>query len=162
MALIGEAAHVIPPIGAQGLNLGLRDAAAIGELVVEAHRAGDDVGAAELLARYDRHAPRRRHEPHVRGRRAQPLAAADFLPVQGMRGLGLYLVDRIAPLRRAVMREGIAPSPRTAADARRNALSPPRRGSPSAAHRVPKRKCAADSRWGEEVRLSGKSFQIGG
>src|SRR5204862_4986084 len=54
IALVGEAAHVIPPIGAQGLNLGLRDVAAISELVVAAHRAGDDAGAPALLARYDR------------------------------------------------------------------------------------------------------------
>src|SRR5215213_2765613 len=54
VALIGEAAHVIPPIGAQGLNLGLRDAAAIAELVVAAHRAGNDVGSAALLQDYDR------------------------------------------------------------------------------------------------------------
>src|SRR5262245_59227101 len=44
VALIGEAAHVIPPIGAQGLNLGLRDAATIGELVAAAHREGRDIG----------------------------------------------------------------------------------------------------------------------
>ena len=45
MALVGEAAHLLPPIGAQGLNLGLRDAATIGELVVAARRDGGDVGA---------------------------------------------------------------------------------------------------------------------
>ena len=54
IALVGEAAHVIPPIGAQGLNLGLRDAATIAELVVEARQDGADVGSNELLARYDR------------------------------------------------------------------------------------------------------------
>ena len=51
IALIGEAAHVIPPIGAQGLNLGLRDAATIGELVVEAQRDGADVGARRICSR---------------------------------------------------------------------------------------------------------------
>src|SRR5262249_40367431 len=50
----GEAAHVSPPIGAQGLNLGLRDAATIAELVAEAHHNGADVGGPELLAGYDR------------------------------------------------------------------------------------------------------------
>ena len=40
---------------------------------------------------------------------------SDFLPVQGARGLGLYLIDRIGPLRRAVMREGVAPRPRSRA-----------------------------------------------
>ena len=48
IVLIGEAAHVMPPIGAQGLNLGLRDAATIGELVVAARRDGGDVGVAGI------------------------------------------------------------------------------------------------------------------
>jgi 2-octaprenyl-6-methoxyphenol hydroxylase len=110
VALIGEAAHVIPPIGAQGLNLGLRDAATIGELVVAAHRAGADVGAADLLGHYDR---MRRTDVASRTLAVDLLNRSlltDFLPVQGMRGLGLYLIDRIAPLRRAVLREGVAPS----------------------------------------------------
>jgi 2-octaprenyl-6-methoxyphenol hydroxylase len=51
IALVGEAAHVVPPIGAQGLNLGLRDAATIGELAADAHRTGDDIGGEDVLAR---------------------------------------------------------------------------------------------------------------
>src|SRR4029077_4994303 len=54
IALIGEAGHVMPPIGAQGLNLGLRDAATIAELAVAARRDGGDVGAAEVTDAYDR------------------------------------------------------------------------------------------------------------
>ena len=54
IALVGEAAHVIPPIGAQGLNLGLRDAAAIGELALAAHREGRDIGGADVLGAYDK------------------------------------------------------------------------------------------------------------
>lgn len=110
IALIGEAAHSIPPIGAQGLNLGLRDAATIGELTVEAHRAGGDFGSPELLARYD---TLRRTDVKSRTLAVDLLNRSlltDFLPVQGMRGLGLYLIDRIGPLRRAVMREGVAPA----------------------------------------------------
>jgi 2-octaprenyl-6-methoxyphenol hydroxylase len=107
IALIGEAAHVLPPIGAQGLNLGLRDAAMIAELVVAAHRAGEDVGADAIVACYDR---QRRGD--VAGRTVavdllNRSLLTDFLPMQGARGLGLYLLDRIAPLRRAVMREGM-------------------------------------------------------
>jgi 2-octaprenyl-6-methoxyphenol hydroxylase len=110
IALVGEAAHLLPPIGAQGLNLGLRDAATIGELVVEARRRGSDVGAVDLADRYD--AARRRDV------RSRALAVdllnrsllSDFLPLQGMRGFGLYLLERIGPLRRAVMREGVAPA----------------------------------------------------
>ena len=75
IALVGEAAHVIPPIGAQGLNLGLRDAATIGELAVAAHRDGRDIGGADVLARLRENAPRRRRQPHARHRSAQSHAA---------------------------------------------------------------------------------------
>ena len=109
IALVGEAAHVVPPIGAQGLNLGLLDAAAIAELAVEAHRGGRDIGGDDVLARYDR---MRRADVGSRTFAIDLLnrtLLTDFLPVQGVRGLGLYMIDRIGPLRRAVMREGIAP-----------------------------------------------------
>jgi 2-octaprenyl-6-methoxyphenol hydroxylase len=110
VALVGEAAHLMPPIGAQGLNVGLRDAATIGELVVAARRAGGDVGAPDLLARYD---AQRRTDVTSRTMAVDLLnrtLLTDFLPVQGARGLGLYLIDRIGPLRRAVLREGVAPA----------------------------------------------------
>jgi 2-octaprenyl-6-methoxyphenol hydroxylase len=110
IALVGEAAHVIPPIGAQGLNLGLRDAATIAELVAEGHRDGIDVGGSELLTRYDR---MRRTDVTKRAVAIDVLnrsLLSDFLPVQGARGFGLYLLDRIGPLRRAVMREGVEPA----------------------------------------------------
>src|SRR5205085_12236802 len=97
IALVGEAAHVIPPIGAQGLNLGLRDAATIAELVVEARRDGGDVGSPELLVRYDR---LRRADVTSRAFAVDALnrsLLSDFLPVQGARGFGLYLLDRIGP-----------------------------------------------------------------
>ena len=110
IALIGEAAHALPPIGAQGLNLGLRDAATIAELAAAAHRAGRDPGSAELLARYENS---RRADVTTRAWAVDLLnrsLLSDFLPIQGIRGLGLYLVDRIGPLRRALMREGVAPA----------------------------------------------------
>ena len=109
VALVGEAAHLIPPIGAQGLNLGLRDAACIGELVVAARRDGLDVGSDDLLARYD---ALRRADVNSRALAVDLLnrtLLTDFLPVQGVRGFGLYLLDRLGPLRRAAMREGVAP-----------------------------------------------------
>ena len=109
IALVGEAAHVIPPIGAQGLNLGLRDAATIGELAIEAHRHGGDIGGDALLARYDR---LRRADVGSRTFAVDLLnrtLLSDLLPAQGARGLGLYAIERIGPLRRNVMREGVAP-----------------------------------------------------
>lgn len=109
VALVGEAAHLIPPIGAQGFNLGLRDAASIAEIVVDASRAGGDLGAPELLARYD--AQRR---PDVASRTGavdllNRSLLTSFLPAQSLRGVGLLLLDRIGPLRRAVMRAGLGP-----------------------------------------------------
>jgi 2-octaprenyl-6-methoxyphenol hydroxylase len=110
IALVGEAAHVIPPIGAQGLNIGLRDAATIAELVVAVRRRGGDVGATSLTDQYD---AARRADVTSRSVAVDLLnrsLLSDFLPVQGVRGLALYLLDRIGPLRRAVMREGMAPT----------------------------------------------------
>ena len=110
IALVGEAAHVVPPIGAQGLNLGLRDAATLAELVADARRQKLDVGSPRLLARYD--AQRR---ADVTSRRIaidllNRSLLTDFLPAQGVRGLALHLVERVGPLRRALMREGVAPA----------------------------------------------------
>jgi 2-octaprenyl-6-methoxyphenol hydroxylase len=107
VALVGEAAHLIPPIGAQGLNLGLRDAAAIAEVVCDARRRGTDPGAPEAMARYD---ARRRADVASRTLTIDLLnrsLLSAFLPVHGLRGLGLYLLEHVGPLRRAVMREGI-------------------------------------------------------
>jgi 2-octaprenyl-6-methoxyphenol hydroxylase len=122
IALAGEAAHVIPPIGAQGLNLGLRDAATIGELAVAALRDGRDIGGINVLVAYDR---LRRADAGSRTLAVDLLNRAlltDFLPVQGARGLGLYLIDRIGPLRRALMREGVAPKSSQPKLMRREAL----------------------------------------
>jgi 2-octaprenyl-6-methoxyphenol hydroxylase len=110
IALVGEAVHVVPPIGAQGFNLGLRDGATIAELVAEARRQNIDVGAPQLLARYD---TQRRADVTSRSVAVDLLNRSlltDFLPAQGARGLSLFLVDRIGPLRRALMREGVAPA----------------------------------------------------
>jgi 2-octaprenyl-6-methoxyphenol hydroxylase len=110
IALVGEAAHVLPPIGAQGLNLGLRDAATIAELAAAARQGGRDPGSLEVLAQYE---TSRRADVTTRAVAVDLLnrsLLADFLPIQGIRGLGLYLVDRIGPLRRALMREGVAPA----------------------------------------------------
>jgi 2-octaprenyl-6-methoxyphenol hydroxylase len=110
VALIGEAAHVMPPIGAQGLNLGLRDAATVAELVVTARRNGGDAGAAGVTDAYDR---MRRADVTGRTLAVDLLnrsLLSDFLPLQGARGLGLHLLNRVGPLRRALMREGVTPA----------------------------------------------------
>jgi 2-octaprenyl-6-methoxyphenol hydroxylase len=110
IALVGEAAHVVPPIGAQGLNLGLRDAATLAEIVADARRQGADVGSPTVLSRYD---AQRRADVTSRKIAIDLLNRSlltDFFPVHGARGLSLFLVDRIGPLRRALMREGVTPA----------------------------------------------------
>jgi 2-octaprenyl-6-methoxyphenol hydroxylase len=110
IALVGEAAHVVPPIGAQGLNLGMRDAATLSEIVADARRQGIDVGSPGVLARYDT-----QRAADVTSRRIaidllNRSLLTDFLPVHGVRGLSFFLLDRIGPLRRALLREGVAPA----------------------------------------------------
>jgi 2-octaprenyl-6-methoxyphenol hydroxylase len=110
IALVGEAAHAVPPIGAQGLNLGLRDGATLAEIVADARRQSRDIGAPDVLAGYDR---QRRADATSRTIAIDMLNRSlltDFLPAHGARGLSLYLVDRVGPLRRALMREGVMPA----------------------------------------------------
>ncbi|MGO9047944.1 MAG: UbiH/UbiF family hydroxylase [Xanthobacteraceae bacterium] len=110
IALVGEAAHVVPPIGAQGLNLGLRDAATLAEIAADARRRGLDIGSLAVLARYE---TQRRADVTSRRIAIDLLNRSlltDFLPVHGARALSLFLVDRIGPLRRILMREGVSPA----------------------------------------------------
>ena len=114
IALVGEAAHVVPPIGAQGLNMGLRDAADIADIVREAMTSGEDPGAPQVLTRYD--AARR---TDVASRTfaidmANRSLLSDFLPMQSLRAAGMHLIGSVGPLRRLAMREGLAQSWRTA------------------------------------------------
>ena len=110
VALIGEAAHVLPPIGAQGLNMGLRDATDIAEIAGQAISLGEDPGSPPVLARYQ---SARRADVASRIFAidvANRSLLSDFLPAQTVRAAGLHLISAIGPLRRLAMREGLAPS----------------------------------------------------
>lgn len=107
VVLAGEAAHLFPPIGAQGLNLGYRDVAALAEVLAGPE---DDPGSADVLARYDR---ARRRDVLSRTAAVDALnrtLLSGFLPVQAVRGAGLFLLDRVPVLRRLAMRQGVAVS----------------------------------------------------
>jgi 2-octaprenyl-6-methoxyphenol hydroxylase len=109
IALVGEAAHVLPPIGAQGLNLGLRDAAAIAAIATDALTLGHDPGDETALSDY-----RLRRQLDVFSRSfvvdfANRSLLSDFLPVQLARSIGMQALQQIGPLRRFVMRQAIAP-----------------------------------------------------
>jgi 2-octaprenyl-6-methoxyphenol hydroxylase len=110
VALVGESGHVIPPIGAQGLNLGLRDAATLVDCVSDAISGGRDPGGSAVMARYSA-----LRAPDVNGR----ITAIDllnrtllspYLPVHLMRGLGLHVLNNIDSLRRLVVKEGVQPT----------------------------------------------------
>lgn len=101
LALIAEAAHVVPPIGAQGLNMSLAD---LEELVV---RSADNPGSAESLAAYDR---ARRPEALLRLRGIDALNRASMAgarPLRDLRAAGLSLLHGAPPVRRLVMRLGL-------------------------------------------------------
>ncbi|MBX9592055.1 MAG: FAD-dependent oxidoreductase [Hyphomonadaceae bacterium] len=107
IALVGEAAHVIPPLGAQGLNLGLKDAAALADCTAEAQTRGDDIGGAHVLAAYHR----------ARGADVTARSAAidllnrslltDFLPLDVVRGAAVHVMANSPALRRLLMRGGL-------------------------------------------------------
>jgi 2-octaprenyl-6-methoxyphenol hydroxylase len=110
VALVGESAHVVPPIGAQGLNMGLRDAADIAEIAGEALSLGEDPGSQAVLARYQ---SARRADVASRLIAidvANRSLLSDFLPMQSLRAVGMHLLGSFGPLRRLAMREGLAPT----------------------------------------------------
>jgi len=107
LALVGEAAHTIHPIAGQGLNVGIRDIAALAELVIDARRLGLDIGAGSLLLHYQQ------------WRRFDTMALAavtdglnrlfsnSLAPVRLARDVGLTVVNRLPPLKRLLMRDAM-------------------------------------------------------
>lgn len=108
-ALIAEAAHVMSPITAQGLNLSLRDVAALAETIVDSRRLGLDIGSTAVLAQYER---RRSLDVKTRVIGVDTMNRAvsnDIGLVKGLRRFGLKTIDRIHPLKTFAMRRGLAP-----------------------------------------------------
>ena len=105
LALVGDAAHVIHPIAGQGLNMGLKDVAALAEVVVDAARLGMDIGGTDVLERYQRW---RRFDTMAMGLATNSL---NFLfsnqstLLRTVRDIGLGLVDRAPPLKNLFIRQ---------------------------------------------------------
>ena len=103
-ALAGDSAHGIHPIAGQGFNLGLKDAAALSEIVLDAARLGLDIGALDTLQRYERW---RRFDSLVMSFAMDGLNrlfSNDIAPLRILRDVGLGLVDAVGPARRFFMR----------------------------------------------------------
>lgn len=125
IALIGEAGHAFPPIGAQGLNLGLRDAAEIADRV---QSAPADPGAESVLAAYD---SARRLDVWSRTAAVDLLnlsLISNFVPVQMARTAGIHALNAVGPLRRLLMREGMHPQMPLPSLMREEAPSPRKQG----------------------------------
>jgi 2-octaprenyl-6-methoxyphenol hydroxylase len=107
-ALVAEAAHVVPPIGAQGLNMSLQDIATLLDIAIAAREAGEDFGGPTVLARYHR-ARHAELAARVAGIDALNRAAmAGARPLRDLRGAALHVLAATPPLRRAAMRLGLA------------------------------------------------------
>jgi 2-octaprenyl-6-methoxyphenol hydroxylase len=105
LALIGDAAHVIHPIAGQGLNLGLKDVAALAEVVVDAARLGRDLGQADVLEHYQRW---RRFDTMAMGLATNSLNllfSNRSTVLRHVRDIGLGLVDRMPPLKSLFIRQ---------------------------------------------------------
>jgi 2-octaprenyl-6-methoxyphenol hydroxylase len=105
LALVGDAAHVIHPIAGQGLNMGLKDIAALAEVIVDAARLGVDFGAADVLERYQRW---RRFDTMAMGfatNSLNVLFSNKSTLLRSVRDIGLGIVDRLPPLKDVFIRQ---------------------------------------------------------
>ncbi|MBD2446701.1 FAD-dependent hydroxylase [Nostoc sp. FACHB-152] len=99
LALIGDAAHNCHPVGGQGLNLGIRDAAALAQIIQTAHAKGEDIGKIQVLKRYERW--RQLENLTILGFTdlLDRMFSNQILPLVAVRRLGLWLMQRVPPLK---------------------------------------------------------------
>lgn len=107
LALVGDAAHAIHPLAGQGLNMGIRDVAALAELLVDARRLGRDIGDPDLLAGYERWRRFDNMTLAVMTDSMNRLFSNDIGPLRQARNFGLAAVNAVGPLRRSFMRHAM-------------------------------------------------------
>lgn len=107
VALVGDAAHTINPLAGQGVNIGLLDAAALAEVLIDAHKKNLALGDVTVLKRYEK---LRRHE-NLKMMTAMDVFyqvfSNEILPVKVLRNLGLGLAERILPAKNKIMRHAM-------------------------------------------------------
>ncbi|MDD5267466.1 MAG: UbiH/UbiF/VisC/COQ6 family ubiquinone biosynthesis hydroxylase [Methylococcales bacterium] len=107
VVLVGDAAHMINPLAGQGVNIGLLDAAALGEVLIDAAKKGLEIGDVTVLKRYEK---LRRNE-NLKMMTVMDIFyqafSNDVLPVKLLRNLGLGLAERILPIKNKVMRNAM-------------------------------------------------------
>jgi 2-octaprenyl-6-methoxyphenol hydroxylase len=104
VALVGDAAHGVHPIAGQGLNAGLRDAAALADVLSDARRRGEDIGSAQVLQRYQEWRRSDAMALAITTDTFNRLFSNDHSLVRGLRDLGMGAVNAVPSLRRAFMR----------------------------------------------------------
>jgi 2-octaprenyl-6-methoxyphenol hydroxylase len=104
LALVGDAVHVVHPIAGQGLNLGLKDVAALAEVVVEALRLGLDHGSDDVLARYQSWRRLDTSTMAMVTDTMNRLFSNEIASIRALRDFGLGLVDRAEPVKSAMIR----------------------------------------------------------
>lgn len=99
LALIGDAAHCCHPVGGQGLNMGIRDAAALAEVLQEAHQQGEDIGEEQILQRYEQW--RKRENLVILGFTdfLDRMFSNNWLPIVSLRRIGLWMLRQVYPVR---------------------------------------------------------------
>ena len=107
VALIGDSAHTINPLAGQGVNIGLLDAAALAEVIVDAHSAGRDFASLSVLKQYEK----RRKMDNLLMMTAMDafyrVFSNDFRPVKLLRNLGLGLADKFGPAKHRIIRHAM-------------------------------------------------------
>lgn len=104
LALVGDAAHCCHPVGGQGLNMGIRDAAALAQVLQSAYQSGEDVGSLPVLSRYDRW--RKQENLIILGFTdfLNRLFSNRWLPIVILRRLGLWMLQTIQPIKSLSLR----------------------------------------------------------
>ena len=99
LALIGDAAHCCHPVGGQGLNMGIRDAASLAQILEAAHRQEKDIGTVKVLKRYE--GWRKIENLAILGFTdlLDRLFSNSWLPIVALRRLGLLMMTYLKPLK---------------------------------------------------------------